>query len=200
MSMSTKQMILGLIKKRPTHGYVLKKHYQEFVNPDEKLNDAKLYPLLREMEADGLVTRRTEDTDSGPSRKVISITKKGAQAFDEWLASERAEGYSPRPRYDFFRAYPFLTKYTFFYNLDDATALEKIEGQLPLHQARLDDYRLARQKMVEKGLETCKLQALDFGIMFEETIIRWLEQVAGSYSRPGPGAGKRTRVGARTRS
>lgn len=192
--MSTKDMILGLIKKKPIHGYMLKKHYQEFVNPDEKLNDAKLYPLLREMEEEGLVTRQTENADVGPSRKTISITDKGIEAFDEWMASDSAEGYSPRPRYDFFRAYPFLTKFTFFYSLDNAAALRKIEGQISLHQARLDDYCQARKKMEEKGLEVCKVQALDFGIMHEETMLRWLRQVADYYSSPSGKARKGTRA------
>ncbi|MHB8894294.1 MAG: PadR family transcriptional regulator [Candidatus Geothermincolia bacterium] len=192
--MSTREMILGLIKKKPIHGYVLKKHYEEFVNPDKKLNDAKLYPLLRKMEEEGLVTRQTENVAVGPSRKTISATDKGIEAFDEWMASDQGEGFSPRPRFGFFRAYPFLTKFTFFYNLDDATALRKIEGQIPMHEARLDDYREARKRMVEKGLEACKLQAIDFGIMHEETILRWLRQVADSYAKPAGKARKRARA------
>jgi DNA-binding PadR family transcriptional regulator len=179
--MSTEHLILGWIKKCPSHGYVLKKCYQEFINPDEKLNDAKLYPLLRDMEERGLITRATEDREVGPSRKVISITKEGSDVFDEWLRGDKGEGSSRRPRYDFFRAFPFLVKYAFFYDLDRETAKEKIEMQLTKHQAKLEDYRGARDKMVEKGLEACKVQVLDFGIMLEETIICWLEEKVEHY-------------------
>lgn len=165
---------------------MLKKHFQEFVNPDEKLNDAKLYPMLRQMEVDGLITRQTEDREAGPSRKVIRTTEKGRRAYREWLEGDSSEGYGPRARYDFFRAFPFLVKFSFFYDLDDATALEKLERQAEMHRARLDDYHAAREKMVEKGLETCKIQAIDFGIKLEETILEWLADTAESY-RVGKG-------------
>jgi len=189
---STKELILGLIKKCPTHGYQIKKYYQEFVNPDDSLNDAKLYPLLREMEAEGLITRETEDREVGPSRKVITLTDEGSRAYDEWLESDSSEGYTARPRYDYFRAFPFLVKYSFFYDLDGATALGKVERQAAMHRARLDDYRGARLKMLDKGLETCKIQSIDFGIMLEETIIRWLDEMAAYYRSEG-GARKRGR-------
>ncbi len=175
---------------------MLKKHFQEFVNPDEKLNDAKLYPMLRQMEVDGLITRETEDREAGPSRKVIRATRKGRAACREWLEGDSSEGYGPRARYDFFRAFPFLVKFSFFYDLDDATALEKLERQAEMHRARLDDYHAAREKMVEKGLETCKIQAIDFGIKLEETILEWLADTAEYYQRGGDDARKTGRAGA----
>lgn len=179
--MATKHLILAWIKKNPSHGYVIKKCYRDFINPDENLSDAKLYPLLREMEQEGLITRHTEDRESGPSRKIISITEKGEAAFDDWLRSDRAEGLGPRPRYDFFRAFPFLVKFSYFNYLDPATALEKIEAQRESHAARLADYERAREKMIAKGLADCKVQALEFGIMQEETVLRWLERMADYY-------------------
>ncbi|MBU1671337.1 MAG: PadR family transcriptional regulator [Actinobacteria bacterium] len=189
--MATRDLILASVTRQPMHGYVLKKRFGEFINPSEKLNDAKLYPMLKQMEDEGLITRETEVPDAGPSRKVIRATEKGRRAYRRWLEGDSSEGLGPRPRYDFFRSFPFLTKYSYFYDLDDATALEKLERQAESHRARLDDYRAAREKMIEKGLETCKIQAIDFGMRLEETILEWLADTAGSYRR-----GKTKKAGA----
>lgn len=193
--MSTRDLILGWITKNPIHGYGLKKYYQEFINPDERLNDAKLYPMLREMEEEGLITRETEDREGGPSRKVIKPTAKGREVYTDWLRSDSSEGYSSPLRYDFFRAFPFLVKFSFFYDLDDDTALEKLERQSEMHRAKLDDYRASREKMSEKGLEECKIHAIDFGIMLEQSILEWLAGTAEEYrqaetAKRGKKAGK----------
>ena len=186
--MSTKHLILGWIRTFPSHGYMIKKCFEMFINPDKKLNDAKLYPLLREMEEEGLIKRETEDQEVGPSRKVIRITKAGEEEFLRWLESDSGEVFPKRPRYDFFRAMPFLVKFPFFYELDDNTIMKKIEDQVAIHQAKLDDFKSAKEKMIEKDLQQSKVQVLDFGIMLEETIIEWLEKVAKDYGR-----GKRTK-------
>jgi len=181
--MSAKHLILGWIKNSPTHGYNIKKCYQEFINPDQKLNDAKLYPLLREMESEGLVKREIENRESGPSRKIIKITKKGRKEFENWLRSNSGETYCERPRYDFFRAFPFLGKFAFFYELDAPTIIKKIDEQVAVHNTKLKDFKTAKTKMIGKGLQSCKIQAIDFGIMLEETILNWLGVVSKYYKQ-----------------
>jgi len=182
---STKHLILAWIKKHPSHGYVIKKRYQEFINPSETLNDAKLYPLLSEMEEEGLITKELDATGAGPARKNIKITDKGIVEFKTWLESDSFETMDRRPRYDFFRAFPFLTKFSFFYELDRKTVSRKIDTQLELHRDKLADFVQAREKMIAKELEPCKIQTLDFGIMFEETILRWLKDMAVYYGEGG---------------
>jgi DNA-binding PadR family transcriptional regulator len=181
--MSTKHLLLAWVKKNPSHGYIIKKRYQEFINPDESLNDAKLYPLLKEMEDKGLIARELEATESGPARKTISITERGSALFEEWLESDEGETLDKRPRYDFFRAFPFLTKFVYFYELDRKTAAGKIAAQQGIHRAKLQDFTDAREKMIEKKLEPTKIHAIDFGIMLEETILRWLDDVSADYDR-----------------
>ena len=191
--MALQHYILGWVKKHPSHGYFIKQCYQTFINPSEKLNDATLYPMLRKMEEEGLIRRDTEDQDAGPSRKVVTVTEKGAKVFDDWLKSDADEGLTGLARYDFFRSFRFLTKYAYFHELDDELALAKVQNQLEARRERLADYRGARESMLSKGLETCKIQAIDYGIALEETNLRWLQQVAESYSKKVPGAKKQKR-------
>lgn len=181
--MSTKHLLLAWIKKNPSHGYMIKKRYGEFINPSESLNDAKLYPLLRQMEDEGLITRRLEETDAGPARKTIEITPEGDALFEKWLESDEGETMEHRPRYDFFRAFPFLTKFSFFYELDRKQVALKLEQQKALHDKKLEDFTRARGKMIEMGLETTKIQAIEFGIMLEQTILEWIEGMRAYYGR-----------------
>ena len=178
---STKHLMLAWIKRNPTHGYAIKKRFGEFINPSESMNDAKLYPLLREMEEEGLITKELEEAESGPARKKIKITPKGAAVVEEWLQSDSGETLKRRPRYDFFRAFPFLTKFSFFYELDEKTISRKLDEQTKLHREKLDDFTAAKKKMVSKDLETVKIQTIDFGIMLEKTILKWLAEMSRYY-------------------
>jgi PadR family transcriptional regulator AphA len=179
--MTIKYLILGWIRKCPTHGYSIKKCFQEFINPDQKLNDAKLYPLLREMEQEGLVEKEIEEKEVGPSRKIIRITEKGSKEFENWLVGDDGETNSDRPRYDFFRALPFLVKFNFCYDLDDESMLRKIGAQRLIHENKLEDFVQAREKMIQKKLETNKIQIIDFGILLEKTVLGWLDEVSKYY-------------------
>ncbi len=179
--MSLKYLVLGWIRKCPTHGYSIKKCFQEFINPDMKLNDAKLYPLLREMEQEGLVEKEVEEKEVGPSRKILRITDKGSQEFKSWLVGDDGETNAGRPRYDFFKALPFLVKFNFCYELDGEHILRKINAQRLIHEKKLEDFLEARTSMIQKKLEINKIQIIDFGISLEKTILNWLDEVSKYY-------------------
>ena len=179
--MSLKHYILGWIAARPIHGYELKKRYQQFIDPSGSLNDAKLYPLLRALEQDGLIEKRLEDSAAGPARKMLHVTPKGRREFRAWLESPAGESYEGRPLYDFFRAFPLLTKFPFFAKLKPDQVVAKLAAQRALHEERIAEFRAARIAMREKGLEPPKLQALDFGIRLEEAKLDWIEQMIADY-------------------
>lgn len=179
--MSLKHYILGWIAARPIHGYELKKRYQQFIDPSGSLNDAKLYPLLRDLERDGLIEKRLQHSESGPARKVLHVTPKGRREFRAWLESEAGESYDGRPQYDFFRSFPLLTKFPFFARLKPDQVAAKLAAQRALHEGRIAEFRAARTKMQEKGLEAPKLQALDFGILLEQAKLDWIERMIADY-------------------
>jgi len=104
-----------------------------------KLNDAKLYPLLREMEQEGLVEKEVEEKEIGPSRKIIRITEKGTKEFEKWLVGDDGESNLGRPRYDFFKALPFLVKFNFCHDLDNENILRKVSAQRLIHEKKLED-------------------------------------------------------------
>jgi PadR family transcriptional regulator PadR len=58
------------------------------------MGEGTIYPLMRRMQNDGLVTTYLQESGSGPPRKYYKLTKAGATALkaqiSDWLAFETA--------------------------------------------------------------------------------------------------------------
>jgi PadR family transcriptional regulator AphA len=80
-----------------------------------------IYPALARLEADGLVTSRTEQQDGKPAKKVYSITEAGREAFVAELGEPLGE--------DMFRS-PFLLFARFAALLPAELVEERAEEQL----------------------------------------------------------------------
>ena len=49
------------------------------------INYGQIYPTLRVLEKDGLLTKKVEIKENSPNRKVYSITNKGITKLQKWL-------------------------------------------------------------------------------------------------------------------
>ena len=47
------------------------------------MGEGTIYPLMRRMQTDGLVTTYLQESSNGPSRKYYRLTKKGRRALDK---------------------------------------------------------------------------------------------------------------------
>ncbi len=48
------------------------------------IKQGAIYPVLRSLEAQGLLSSEREMTDSGPPRKYYRVTESGKQALEDW--------------------------------------------------------------------------------------------------------------------
>lgn len=87
MSLS-KFFILCVLHDRPMHGYEIAREVRDLTKGCCAPAEGTIYPVLKEFVAAGLATAR-EETVSGRSRKIYTLTDKGRQAFkvasDAWL-------------------------------------------------------------------------------------------------------------------
>ncbi|MFQ3546285.1 PadR family transcriptional regulator [Halobacillus rhizosphaerae] len=83
--------ILGELKDKPMHGYLLQYVLGKIIGPDRKMSWGVLYPLLQRLTKEGYITQTLQE-QSGPGRpkKILKITDKGLSRFDE-LMEEPAE-------------------------------------------------------------------------------------------------------------
>jgi DNA-binding PadR family transcriptional regulator len=170
-----KYAILGFLIDRPMHGYELKRVLSPALPPERRVNDGVLYPLLKRMEADGLVRGRVERRDGAPDRRVFHPTAAGRRAFEEWLRSSVDE--EDEVDYDFMLGHPFLTKSLFFRSLQRSEVLHKLAEQLEASEAKLADFRRIRKGMVDRGVDPYRIAVLELGIAQQREKVRWLKRV-----------------------
>lgn len=71
----------------PLYGYQIAKGIEGGWQEGTPVKQGTLYPVLRSMEENGLLTSVVEPSVSGPPRKYYSITEHGAAVLEEWKAA-----------------------------------------------------------------------------------------------------------------
>lgn len=170
--MSARNMILGSLMESPVHGYDLKKRVFRKVFADFGINDGQLYPLLKKLEAEGLIHKEIIPQEGAPSRHKYFITDEGRAAFAAWLESD--EGEERSMRYDFMRKDEFFTRCNYIRHMDKKCAVAKMERQVEMVKATLNDFRSARDRMRDKNVDPYRIKLLEYGIMNQEARLEWL--------------------------
>ena len=75
--------VLALLAHRESYAYEIASHMAEAIG----MGEGTIYPLMRRMQSDGLVSTYLVESPAGPSRKYYRLTPAGQQA----LAAQAAE-------------------------------------------------------------------------------------------------------------
>jgi len=75
--------VLALLKKRDCYGYEISEYLSNHID----IADGTVYPILRKLKSEGLVSTYMQEESGGPPRKYYSITKLGRETYEK----ERAE-------------------------------------------------------------------------------------------------------------
>ena len=84
-AMSVPLTLLGLLERRPSHGYDLKRDYDAFFGRGKPLPFGQVYSTLGRLARDGKVVIGEVGPGEGPDRKRYVITDVGATEVDTWL-------------------------------------------------------------------------------------------------------------------
>lgn len=79
-------LVLSLINKQPMYGYLVIKELEARSEQHFRLKEGSLYPVLHQLERDGLLTTRWRQQRGKPNRRYYSITARGRKAL------QRAKG------------------------------------------------------------------------------------------------------------
>lgn len=80
------EVLLGLLTIEPMSGYDLGLTIRGSVGHFWNESYGQIYPNLRRLAAEGLVTSKTEREKGKPDRHIYSITKKGREHLASWMA------------------------------------------------------------------------------------------------------------------
>jgi DNA-binding PadR family transcriptional regulator len=173
-------VLLGLLVRRPQHGYELKQAYDAVLRQSKPLAFGQVYATLGRLERDGLVAPHGSDRAGGPERRSFALTEKGRSDLDGWLGQVESPA-------------PYVT----------STLLAKVMVALIVagdEQARA--YLIAqRQAHTERLREMTRLKtdpsasagdviAADYAIVHLDADLRWLattlERVTDLYREVNP--------------
>ena len=77
--------VLSMLSRRDRYGYDV----SEMLSRHIDISDGTVYPILRKLKSDGLVTTYLVEESGGPPRKYYSLTQLGKEEYeksrDEWL-------------------------------------------------------------------------------------------------------------------
>ena len=74
--------VLSLLHKRDCYGYEI----SDFLSQHIDIADGTVYPILRKLKSDGLLTTYLQEESGGPPRKYYRLTQKGIQTQEELYA------------------------------------------------------------------------------------------------------------------
>jgi len=92
--MATNDVVLALLRNGPAHGYDLKRDHDNWFPDARPMAFGQVYATLGRLESSGHVEVLETRAGSGPERTVYSLTERGAQQLDEWLAEPAGPGAS----------------------------------------------------------------------------------------------------------
>ncbi|NBX36632.1 MAG: PadR family transcriptional regulator [Planctomycetes bacterium] len=73
----------------PIHGYEIARRLADDAPEGLSFKQGTLYPMLRTMEADGLVRSTLVPSNEGPARKCFTLTADGKRVLAAWVATWR---------------------------------------------------------------------------------------------------------------
>jgi DNA-binding PadR family transcriptional regulator len=161
---SIKFAVLGLLGRKELHGYAIKQRIERDFGHLWTANYGQIYPALRALEAEGLVTMVEQAQPRSPTRKLYSITPRGRTALRRWLNGPTAKRPVLRD--------PFLLRFTFFSQGDADAALRAIDEQVAMYKAQLRGRREALIGWRRKDLYV--RLASELGIELNAMMLAWL--------------------------
>ena len=159
---------LGLLQKKPLHGYRLKQQLELFMSSCISINYGAIYPLLKRLEERGYVFVVTEEPgEAGCSRKIYQITEKGRDRWREKMLENLKESWVKSSS-------RFLIKFFFFSDLEPSERVKLIEHRLIVCQLR-QEY-LDSQQSENLLLDSYQYSACNRAKSILKTEIQWLRE------------------------
>jgi PadR family transcriptional regulator PadR len=91
---STPILILAVLAEGPRHGYAIAREIERRSREALSVGEGALYPALRALEREGMVSSAWETQPSGPARRIYTLTDAGqaklASSLKSWTRFSQA--------------------------------------------------------------------------------------------------------------
>ena len=82
----SKYAVLGALSVCPGSGYDIKKLMEQSTSNFWNESYGQIYPILKQLIEEGLATSHTEKQEGKPERYVYTLTERGTEELERWLA------------------------------------------------------------------------------------------------------------------
>jgi DNA-binding PadR family transcriptional regulator len=156
--------LLGLLEREPSHGYDLKRDYDQYFGRGKPLPFGQVYATLARLARDGKVIAAEAEPGAGPDRKRYVITEQGATEVQTWLT----EPVAPEPHLQ-----TVLFVKVVLALMLDRPAEEYLDTQRAAHLQRMRELTdIKRTGSVVDAL------LADHGLFHLEADLRWIDLTA----------------------
>jgi DNA-binding PadR family transcriptional regulator len=178
-SSSSSEVLLGLLTIEPMSGYDLGQVIRTSVGHFWRESYGQIYPNLKRLAAEGLVTAKTERQKGKPDRRVYSITNKGREQLVKWLAVE------PQPEIP---RNELLLKLFFGAQVSPEIPISNLERMVEEERALLKQFRQAEQEIAGNrqypDAPYWRMTAR-FGLLELQAHLRWAQETLAELKKLG---------------
>jgi DNA-binding PadR family transcriptional regulator len=168
--MDVQSVLLGFLMHKSMTGYDLKKAFAISFSFFSGLSYGSIYPALKKMEDQGLISGHLEIQDGAPNRKVYTITETGRSAFLDALRSPFTPDRTKSP---------FLMRLFFFAHLSPeerkTIAVKHLDSLKEISKA-LESARPEIEARADRFQYLC----FQFGVRFYQDMARNLSLIIGA--------------------
>jgi DNA-binding PadR family transcriptional regulator len=161
---SVPDTLLGLLEQEPSHGYELKRAYDDRFGSDRPLPFGQVYATLGRLERDGQVEVAGVEPGGGPERKRYAITSDGVRRLETWLSQ-------PEPPEPHLQSVMFAKVVLAL--VSGRSAGGYLDAQRAAHLARMRD--LTEQR---RHANLAERLVADYALFHLEADLRWIDLAA----------------------
>lgn len=193
----SKYAILGMLSIEPMSGYDIKKEVEKSISNFWTESYGQIYPVLRNLIAEKLVTKTVESEAGKPDRHVYSLTAKGRRELRGWLV----KGFAPKIQRD-----EFLLKLFFGEEISPKANIAHVEQFRELQRGLLKKYAAVEKEITREYADNSNapywLMTVRYGQHLSRALLQWSDKTLAELERmvaaSGRGAARKPRT--RTRS
>jgi PadR family transcriptional regulator, regulatory protein AphA len=173
----SKYAILGVLSYGPMSGYDIKKFIQQSISNFWNESYGQIYPILKQLTAEGLASSHTEKQEGKPERYMYTLTGKGWEALQQWL-TEPSEHLVGRIE--------ILLKLFFGRHTPVSTSIEHVQRFRTLQVQLLHKYaEIEKHINASCSDETERLYLLmtvSYGLHESQALVAWCDETLAALS------------------
>ncbi|MEY8441609.1 PadR family transcriptional regulator [Lactobacillaceae bacterium 24-114] len=164
--MKGRDVILGILQKKPRTGYEINDILQNQISYFYDGTYGMIYPTLKKLEKEGKVKKETIIQDDKPNKNVFSITSKGKDELKEYLDSDDVS--------EVFKS-DFLMKLFFGDTLSKEHVIKLINNEIKTKEEQISYLEDSLEHWESQGIDKLQKITVGYGLAEYRAVVQYLK-------------------------